>query len=119
MSCLCEKLPRMLKVEDYPDFERRLKQLDMANWTRLFRCNICEQLWAIDEWEKYQWQFAFKVESSEGWQKVDFTDLRKQHLIQSRGGLTNEKCIWAGCEGHRVKGVAYCADHLYKTGARE
>jgi hypothetical protein len=119
MTCSCSQLPALLKVQDHSKFIYLMEQLDMANWMRLFRCKICDQLWAIDEWDKYQSQFAFKMTVLEGWQKVNLTPMRKQHLIESRGGLTEEKCVWSGCNGRRVQGVAYCVDHLYETGARE
>jgi hypothetical protein len=91
----------------------------VGNWVRLHRCKACGQLWRIDEWDKYQTQFAAKVPSFEGWESFDTSKLQKDFLIQSRGGLTQSECSWAGCKNAQVKGVAYCADHLFETGARE
>ncbi len=86
---------------------------------RLFRCSECGGLWAIDEWDKYQWQVAFRVGADEGWIGVDREPQRKQLLLESRGGATAERCIWVGCQNPRVIGVVYCVDHLYATGARK
>jgi hypothetical protein len=62
---------------------------------------------------------AVKVRSVEGWQSFDSKSAVLQLLVQSRGGLSNERCIWAGCSGRAVQGVAYCPKHLYETGARK
>jgi hypothetical protein len=91
----------------------------MKNWMRLFECSHCGALWAIDEWDKYQWQVVFRVGDVEGWAGVDREPQRKQLLVESRGGTTAERCIWEGCSNPRVNGVIYCIDHLYATGARK
>ena len=84
----------------------------------LFACPVCNQLWAIDEWDKYTIQTAAKIEEKEDWENNDRIDLKKELLISERGGLTDDSCVWADCSGRTVKGVAYCIEHLWKTGAR-
>jgi hypothetical protein len=119
MSCPCSKLPSLVKVDADQKLMMRLAELATGNWVRLCRCRRCGQLWRVDEWDKYQIQFAVKIADSSGWQEFDSEPLRKQFLVESRGGVTEESCNWAGCEKHRLKGVAYCVDHLYATGTRE
>ena len=119
MSCRCADLPEIVRLDEHPTIESGSEQLEMANWTRLMCCRVCGQLWAVDEWEKYQRQLAVKIPQREGWGSFDTMPLRREFLVQSRGGLTDEPCIWAGCGQPRVRGVVYCADHLWKTGARE
>jgi len=96
-----------------------MRQLDMADWMRLFQCPDCGTLWAVDEWEKYSPQIVTRVKSREAWSQSDTIPKRKALLLESRGGLTDVKCIWAGCTGKRVNGVVYCLEHLWKTGARK
>ena len=83
---------------------------------RLCWCWNCGQLWRLDEWldewDKYQTQFAIKMARRLGWQELDITPLRREYLIQSHGGQTDRFCNWPGCRGHRVNGFALCADHL-------
>ena len=119
MSCLCFKLPKLVKVDGRFDLLKQLEKIDTGNWVNLFRCNKCGQHWRIDECDKYQIQFAVKINNPIHWQEFDTTPLQKQFLIESRGGITNEQCIWQGCFRHCVKGVDYCIDHLFQTGARE
>ena len=107
-----------MKLDDHPAIGR-FDELESGDWVRLVHCRRCGQLWSVDEWDKYQTQFAVRIPQREGWQEFDTTPLRRQYLIQSRGGLTDERCIWQSCEQRRVRGVVYCADHLYQTGARE
>jgi hypothetical protein len=117
MSCECSHLPDVVKLDSYPSIGR-FDELETGDWNRLVRCPHCGHLWSVDEWDRYYTQFAFKIPKREGWRELDAA-LRRQYLIQSRGGLADEKCIWKGCEQRRVRGVVYCADHLYKTGVRE
>jgi hypothetical protein len=64
-------------------------------------------------------QFVARIPPGVKWEAFDASPLQKQFLIQSRGGLTEDECQWFGCQGKTVKGVAYCVEHLYETGARE
>lgn len=119
MSCECAKLSEIVRIADHPEIEHGSEELEREGWFWLVRCRSCGQLWSLDAWDKYQTQFAIKFAHREGWREFDTTALRKQYLVQSRGGVTDEPCIWSGCSGRRVRGVVYCADHLYQTGARD
>ena len=119
MSCPCSKLPQLVKVEDHNDLLKCLEKIEAGNWVSLFRCRECKQHWRVDDWDKLQIQFAVKISEAIHWQEFDDIPLHKQFLLESRGGLTEEKCIWQGCSNYQVKGVAYCIDHLFQTGARE
>jgi hypothetical protein len=118
MSCNCAEIPNIVRVEDHRSIER-FDELEIGDWVRLVRCPSCAQLWSVDEFDKYQRQFAIKIPRQVDWREFDTTPFRRQYLVHSRGGLTAERCIWHNCERCRVKGVVYCADHLYQTGARE
>jgi hypothetical protein len=118
--CQCATLPELIYLKSKPSgFESTLVELSVGNWVKLFRCSECKQLWRIDEWDKYQTQFAAKVPNVEGWGTYDTIPLQKQLLLQSRGGLSNSICNWARCGKHAVKGVMFCIDHLFETGTRE
>jgi hypothetical protein len=119
MECSCTSVPDLFKLDSYPEFESRTEKVAIGNWVRLHRCIHCGQLWRLDEWDKYQTRFAVRIASFEGWQDFDATPLQKAILVQARGGLADARCIWSGCDKPQVKGVAYCADHLFQTGARE
>jgi hypothetical protein len=119
MSCSCSKLSPLIKVDAHPEFIGHLEKLETGNWVRLCRCRECGQHWRVNEWDKYQVQFAVKITDVPQWKEFDSTPLQKRYLLEKRGGVTDEIYNWAGCGQHRVKGVAYCVDHLYETGARE
>ena len=119
MSCECSQLPDVVKLDEDSAIGR-FDELETGDWERLVRCPRCGQLWSVDKPDGYTRSFAIKMPRREGWREFDTTPLRRQYLVQSRGGLTDENCIWLGCEQRRVRGgVVYCADHLYETGARE
>jgi hypothetical protein len=119
MSCRCVDLPDLFKLEDHPGFIESTIRIATGNWVHLHKCANCGQLWRVDESDKYQVQFVVRISSSADWEQFDAVPLQKLFLLQSRGGLSNEQCIWRGCQGKCVKGVVYCVEHLYQTGARE
>jgi hypothetical protein len=93
------------------------KKAAPAQWKTLGICPKCGAQWAIDVEDKYQEQVIMRVADPEKWDG-DSDEVRKGLLLRSRGGLTEEKCLWAGCDNKRVIGVVHCIDHLYATGAR-
>jgi len=120
MSCRCSSLPPAFYAEEAPrGFLKSLDEREVSQkWKRLCVCRECGALWAVDEWDKYQEQVVSRVTEHAKWDD-DSEEMRKGLLLRSRGGLTDEKCLWAGCEKKRVRGVAMCIDHLYATGARK
>lgn len=118
MKCKCQKLADLFYIDQGPrGFEKKLKEVDAKNWMRLCECPSCGQLWAIDEWDKYSWQVVSRVSDQTNWADSERVNERKELLLKERGGTTDDECQWAGCEGKRVKGVAYCLEHLWNTGA--
>ncbi len=120
MSCRCINLPSMFYAEEAPaGFLQALKERAVSQkWKRLCACPDCGTLWAVDEWDKYHHQVVTRVSDPSKWDE-DSEEGRKELLLRSRGGVTDEKCVWLGCEKKRVQGVAMCIDHLYATGARK
>lgn len=100
-------------------FYRHLDKIKTGDWVELHKCKICGQHWRIDGWDQGQQRFVVKIDDTEKWQDFDITPLIKDLLLKNRGGLIDKECIWAGCKNKRVKGVVYCVDHLYETGARK
>lgn len=118
MKCDCLEQPTIRRVDGtvtrlFPGFQH----VDAMDWRCLLRCPACGQLWAVDEWDKYQIQFAAKVEHAEDWDTSDEA-LRKAYLAQSRGENSVEKCMWHDCKKNQLNGSAYCVNHLYATGVR-
>lgn len=104
--------------ERFPNSSRiYLSKLSVGNWHELFRCTQCNQLWRIDIPDRLQEQYVLKVESNSDWDNYEISDLAKDLLLTSRGGLTDSICIVSGCGKNAVKGVVYCLEHLYQTGA--
>jgi len=120
MTCYCNKLSSIVDVEaSPPGFDEKLKIIKEDTWRNLKQCKTCGQLWRVDVWDRLQTQFAVKLETDENWTSIDITELQKGFLLNSRGGTDpGNTCIWVGCNLSAVKGVAYCINHLYDTGAR-
>jgi hypothetical protein len=123
MHCDCEILP----TYTYYDHERGISQklrpftepVAFKTSRELFRCEICGTFWRIDVPDKFQQRYVWKVgEYRDDWASAEFVEEQKQLLLQRRGGIADETCVWAGCDNKRVKGMAICIDHLYANGAR-
>ena len=93
-------------------------ELDVGNWVYLMKCPTCGQLWRVDEWDKYQPQYAVKLPTSENWQAFEAIPLIKKKIVENRGGISEQLCMWRNCNEKQVNGSAFCVDHLYETGAR-
>lgn len=120
MSCRCFSLPLAFFAEEAPRgfVDSLVEKAVSQNWKRLRACPVCGALWAVDEWDKYHDQVVTRVSDMSRWD-ADSEEERKGLLLRSRGGTSDEKCVWSGCKKKRVRGVAMCIDHLYATGARK
>ena len=118
MGCACATLPNALYGSDAPaGFINSLKEQAYDDWCKLCRCPECGTLWGVDEWDKFAVQVACRVGDPAHWRQ-EIEQSRRALLLQSRGGLTDEVCMWKGCDRKRVKGSAYCIEHLFDSGAR-
>lgn len=119
-SCNCKRSDALVDVtDDYQQFVGALENVEFGDWVKLMRCPACGQYWKVDEWDKYQTLYAFKLPDAGNWKSVDVSPLIKERIVKSRGGLQNSMCMRAGCKNRAVVGSAYCADHLFEIGWRK
>ena len=119
MKCKCQSLDDVFYIDQAPrGFEKKLRKIDTGDWMQLCECPVCGQLWAVDEWDKYSWQVVSRVSDRNAWNDSKRIEERKALLLRERGGTTDDECMWADCHEKQVKGVAYCLEHLWNTGAR-
>jgi len=119
MRCDCPTLPDLFYLDEAPQgFRDSLHGEEAQNWMSLFCCPVCGTLWAIDNPDKFYDQVIARVIDRDSWENNNNSEGRKQLLLKSRGGTTEEECSWAGCKDKCIKGVAFCLEHLWKTGAR-
>lgn len=126
-TCECDSLPSTFFLDEAPDgWLDRLVEDTTGDWKTLRHCNECQRFFSVDAWDKYQDRIVALIADPSHWEseadgadhRADAADRRKELLLQARGGTGEGECIWAGCGGTRVRGVAYCIDHLWNTGAR-
>ena len=119
-SCGCDNLPDIFFLDTVSDYWLGgLQAKSTGNWKKLYRCPECGHQFSVDVWDKYHHQVVVRIADSGRWeQEADSEDLRKALLLKSRGVVEEEPCVWAGCEKRRIRGVVYCLDHLWNTGAR-
>jgi hypothetical protein len=66
IQCECSELPEIVKLDAHPTIERNSDELEKGDWIKLVCCRACGQLWRLNEWDKYQIQFAFKIGFASG-----------------------------------------------------
>ena len=123
MKCKCQTLPEIGYYRPGRSLSRHLrpyvKKLERRGDRELFQCTECGAYWRIDRQTFATERFAWRMpEFREDWDQVSKEEEEKAMLLASRGGTTEESCIWAGCKKMRIPGVVYCVDHLYNQGIR-
>jgi hypothetical protein len=118
MPCTCAQQASTIRINGtisnlFPAFEI----IETADWELLLRCPSCGQYWKVDQWDKYTTQMAIKLDGPQDWTAPDI-EKRKAYLAASRG-LDHDECSWINCQNLRLRGSAYCVDHLYAVGVRE
>lgn len=122
MKCECSRLPRLFNIEKYLSHLRETVEIvdrKDSGWGELRICRICGQHWQLDKWDKLQTICAIKIDFPDDWQNYDDKSDRMQLLIDSRGGLSEVRCIKAICQNKAFKSLAYCLEHSYEIGLRE
>lgn len=117
--CNCENFGGLVEISNsYSEFTKSLEPIAYGNWVKLMKCSLCSQLWVVEEWDKYQSIHAAKIGSELNWESFNYQAQIKEKMIENRGGLSESKCLHAGCSNKQVKTSFYCVHHLYETGAR-
>lgn len=118
--CNCKEQPELIEISSrFPDFMSSLNQLNVGDWLLLMSCPECQQLWRVDDMDKDQVCYAVKIPTQENWKEFDVESLIKEKMIENRGGLTQNYCMWTKCDFKKVKGSTFCVNHLWETGSRE
>ena len=119
-GCSCETLAEAFFLDEAPEgWRATLRAEASGNWKDLCRCTVCVRAFSIDVADKYHHQVVVQVADVERWEeKGDSKEVRKALLLERRGGFDGGICVWAGCGRPRVRGVAFCLDHLWETGAQ-
>lgn len=97
----------------------QLEILDRAEWYELYRHKGDGTHWRLETEDKYQQRFLVRIDDIEKWKSFDSSPLEKGLLLESRGGLSSETCMWQRCDAPCLNGSAYCLDHTYEKGVRK
>jgi len=112
-QCNCAELPDMFGLNNIESAFRHLELLaEKEDGSRtLYRCQVCSRHWQLDDWDIIKSRLAIRIDHPQQWIDFDDKSIRMTFLVNSRGGLSEEKCTWPGCESWRVSGLLYCAFH--------
>jgi hypothetical protein len=102
--------------------QQQLAELELvgrANWRELYRHKSNGSYWRLDVADKYQQRFLVRMDTSDGWETVDTSDVEKALLLAHRGGLGSAPCMQQGCSAAILLGSAFCLGHTYDRGMRK
>lgn len=102
-----------------PEFFQTLEIRERRNWVELYQCSSCGVFWRIDVYDKYQTRYVVRIENPTLWEQFDSQSLEKELLVNHRGGYLESNCSMKGCPHKKVKGSAYCVNHLFEYGVRK
>ncbi len=120
MKCICKDIKNVSYLEDVSDtFLDNLELIDSETLYDLYKCKRCKQYWRINNLDKFIHQFVIKLKNKANWENEDFSDIEKEFILESRGGVGEDECMKYGCGKKVVKSTAYCIDHLYELGVKK
>ena len=113
-TCECANLPETINLESSEArFADDLSTVNKKTWLTLAKCGACGQLWQLDLIDKLQTNLAIKVPTDIDWASFDDKPLRTNHLIRSRGGISDKPCIVQACQNLAINSLAYCPHHAF------
>jgi hypothetical protein len=118
--CICARLPGTFYLDEAPaGWIEGLVEEAVGDWMSLHRCVECHRKYSIDAWDKLQFQVVARIDDLGRWEEEARGVTRRQNLLlRARGGHDAGTCAWVGCRGPSVRGVVYCLQHLWETGAQ-
>jgi hypothetical protein len=113
--CDCELRPDYFDI--HPDaLEAFLESFDRITSERLdiyhlYQCPACRTFWIVDDISRGP--IAVRAASPFEIKSFDDRPYRRDLAITMHGGLSGEKCKFAGCKNSAMKGIVFCVDHQY------
>ena len=114
--CICSSVPEVVEASPTrEEFVAALTPVEESTelWAGLFVCTECGQYWYIEFGGEFDRRpnLAFKIASSHEWKQFDTIPGRKHWLVATSGGLSNQRCVFSGCNEKALKGKAVCVVH--------
>jgi hypothetical protein len=113
--CDCQARAEFFDIhpEDLAAFLIGFAQLttDRREIYHLFRCPVCRTLWLVDDMTRGP--MAVRVHSEAAALGFDERPYRRQLAVDMHGGVTEQKCAFAGCGNRALRRIAFCVDHQY------
>jgi hypothetical protein len=116
IMCNCQSLSECVEaVPTRNNFVGTFTKLDHSTklWAELFVCNICGQHWIVEEGAEMDRRSnkAFKISSPDNWLEHDTNPALANWLVKQHGGVSEQQCMFAGCEKMALKNMVVCVVH--------
>lgn len=112
-TCNCAHLPEIFGLDETASVFEHLEMLaEKEGGVRsIHRCRICGRHWQLAYWDIINRRLAIRIDQPQEWSDFDDKSIRMTFLVNSRGGLSEEKCTWPECKSFSLSGILYCAFH--------
>lgn len=111
-QCNCADLPWVFGLFDVDLAFGHLELVAEKNdaMQTLYRCRVCSRSWQLDD-QDAEIRLAIRIIHPDVWNTFDDKSTRMTFLVNTRGGLSEEKCTWPACKSYSLSGMLYCAFH--------
>lgn len=116
-NCMCTRKEFVVEI-NFPleQFIENFSLIDSDRlaWMELYQCKVCGQFWAIERGSEFDRRnsLAFKITQVQSWKTFDFASAKDNWRAQKYGGISQNQCMYKGCDNFAVKGKVFCLKHL-------
>lgn len=115
MKCSCDHLSQFFEPhpdEEFNEFIDSVSLVESSEDYGLYHCECCGQYYAVEQYSRGP--LIAKLNSLTEFTSFDGIPYRKLLFIESYGGMSDKKCIQAGCSEKALANLAFCVEHGFE-----
>ena len=114
MKCRCDKKEEREIGWRTDSYFSSMEEISTINdgWRVIVVCPVCEQHWLVDEYDKVQSLYAFKIDNPDDITESKFLSVHTKYLLKAHNGESKDICRMARCNNHAVNDFVFCAKCL-------
>ena len=122
--CGCAEMPKFFQLGSAhfkPPTSWEIVGTSEEHYARFLRCRECSTQWFVEEQiERGEVTFCIRLDPDESPENFDPTPVQASHLRLKRGGHSERKCLWQGCQKKALRKLYFCEEHgVRHLGLRE
>ena len=108
-KCKCHEMDIRVTGWRTDDYFKKMKSIGSKDdgWRTIVLCDFCRQYWLVDEYDKLQYLYAFKIDNPEDINDDKIFELHKLFLLKTHGGESVQYCQMASCKMPLIADVRF------------